>query len=174
MTHRVQVVRDLAVSVEEAYARVLDWRSHPDWIPMTRAESNGGEAFTMVSGPFVARGAPGFPDRMITTLTRPPSGDGTGPDGAGLVEVRKLGPALLGDAGFEVRALPRGGSRVLWWESVYLAGPLPAAVTRPAVGLFLQGFMRVSLARLAAVAPGQTTGADRTDTGGSGASGHRH
>ncbi|SDS20532.1 hypothetical protein SAMN04489860_1033 [Paraoerskovia marina] len=151
MTRRVQVTRDLAIPVEEAYSRVLDWRSHPDWIPMTRAESNGGESFTMVSGPFVHRGVPGFPDRMVTTHTRPPSGDGTGPDGAGLVEVRKLGPGLLGDAGFEVRALRDGGSRVLWWESVYLAGPLPARVTRPAVGLFLEVFMRVSLARLDAL-----------------------
>lgn len=151
MSRRVQVTRDLPIPVEEAYARVLDWRSHPEWIPMTRAEANGGESFTMVSGPFVDHGAPGFPDRMITTYSRPPSGDGTGPDGAGLVEVRKLGPGLLGDAGFEVRALKNGGSRVLWWESVYLAGPLPAAVTRPAVGLFLQVFMRASLARLAKI-----------------------
>ncbi|BDZ42684.1 hypothetical protein GCM10025865_19830 [Paraoerskovia sediminicola] len=65
--------------------------------------------------------------------------------------IRKTGPILLGVAGFEVT--PTGSDRcvVTWWESVHLAGPLPAAWTRPPLGVLLRVMMRVGLRRLARV-----------------------
>ncbi|BDZ42685.1 hypothetical protein GCM10025865_19840 [Paraoerskovia sediminicola] len=76
--------RELDVPADVAFSWVADWRTHPRWIPLTRAESGShrwtttsrtaprpgggpeGETFTMVSGPWATRGAPGFVDRMVT------------------------------------------------------------------------------------------------------------
>ncbi|ROS78733.1 hypothetical protein [Cellulomonas sp. PhB143] len=171
----VRESRTLAVPATTAFAWVGDWRTHPRWIPLTRAESvprpgslgdDGaperwtarrpapgwtgpasrpvGEPFTMVSGPGAGAGLPGVVDRMVTVEAVAPD---EGADLAGRVTVTKLGPLLLGEAGFEVRT-DGAGSRVVWWEDVHLAGPLPASWTRPVVGVLLRLMMRVSLARL--------------------------
>ncbi|WP_265522600.1 SRPBCC family protein [Oerskovia flava] len=149
---RVEVSRTFPVDASVAFAWVADTATHPRWIPLTRAEHEGahegglpavGQEFTMVSGPFALRGAPGFPDRMRVEECTPPQGVRPG-----TTRVRKLGPALLGDAGFEVWPLDAGRSRVVWWEDVHMAGPVPRTVTGPVVDALLRQMMRASLGRL--------------------------
>jgi hypothetical protein len=110
----------------------------------------------MVSGPFAPQGAPGFPDRMRITTWEPPSLSGQ----AGRATYLKLGPALLGEAGIVVVPLaahhlpaatprePVARCAVTWWEDVYLAGPLPRAVTAPLAARVLDLMIRLSLRRL--------------------------
>lgn len=99
----------------------------------------------MVSGPLVRRTGRGFPDRMVVeSLDRPSVAAGR----PGSTRIRKLGPALLGDAGFEVVPLGTGRCRVVWWEEAYLAGPVPRGITAPLVGVALRVMMHVSLRRL--------------------------
>lgn len=146
---RVAVARELDVDASVAFAWVADPRTHPRWIPLTRlATPTGrgpevGDRFTMVSGPSAARR--GLADRMVVeSLERPSVASGR----PGSTRVHKLGPVLLGDAGFDVVPLGPGKCRVVWWEEAYLAGPLPRAVTAPLVGLALRWMMHVSLRRL--------------------------
>ncbi|AEG45274.1 SRPBCC family protein [Isoptericola variabilis] len=148
---RVESARLVPVEASVAYAWVADPRTHPRWIPLTRFDGGMrsgpevGDEFTMVSGPRVRRGARGLADRMVVEeLTRPSTAAGR----VGRTRLRKLGPVLLGDAGFDVVPVDAGRCRVVWWEEAYLAGPVPRAVTDPAVGLFLRALMGVSLARL--------------------------
>ncbi|HWV78853.1 MAG TPA: SRPBCC family protein, partial [Isoptericola sp.] len=85
-------------------------------------------------------------DRMVVEQLERPS---TAAARVGRTRLRKLGPVLLGEAGFDVVPMDAGRCRVVWWEEAYLAGPLPRAVTAPLVGLALRVFMRLSLGRLA-------------------------
>jgi len=148
---RVAVARELDVAASVAFAWVADPRTHPRWIPLTRMATPAargpevGDRFTMVSGPFVARSGRGLADRMVVeSLERPSVAAGR----AGSTRVRKLGPVLLGDAGFDVVPLGPDRCRVVWWEEAHLAGVLPRAVTAPLVGLALRWMMRTSLRRL--------------------------
>ncbi len=148
---RVAVARELDVDASVAFAWVADPRTHPRFIPltvMTTPAGRGpevGDRFTMVSGPFVRRTGRGFPDRMVVeSLDRPSVAAGR----PGSTRIRKLGPALLGDAGFEVVPLGTGRCRVVWWEEAYLAGPVPRGITAPLVGVALRVMMHVSLRRL--------------------------
>jgi len=148
---RVAVARELGVDASVAFAWVADPRTHPRWIPLTVMATPAargpevGDRFTMVSGPRVGRTGRGFPDRMVVeSLDRPSVAAGR----TGSTRVRKLGPALLGEAGFDVVPLGRDRCRVVWWEEAYLAGPLPRGVTAPLVGLALRAMMHVSLRRL--------------------------
>jgi hypothetical protein len=155
---RVEVARIVPVEASVAFAWVADLRTHPRWIVATRLEGVAGpgpalgDRYTMASGPFV-RHAPGsalgrlvVPDRMVVEQLDRPS---TTAARVGRTRLRKLGPVLLGDAGFDVVPLDEQRCRVVWWEEAYLAGPLPRAVTDPLAGVFLRAFMRVSLSRLA-------------------------
>lgn len=93
---------------------LVDWKSHENWIPMTRVKVGDGEP-TDVGHEFTAWTGPGrlsLEDRMrVTTCEWDPetsSGDCT---------VEKLGPVLAGEAGFTVR--PDGdGSTLDWFEDV--------------------------------------------------------
>jgi hypothetical protein len=138
------------VEASVAFAWVADPRTHPRWIPLTRLDSAVagpvvGATFTMVSGPGARRGARGLADRMVVEeLTRPSTAAGR----VGRTRLRKLGPTLLGDAGFDVVPVDAGRCRVVWWEEAYLAGPLPQRLNAAGVALFLWGLMHVSLRRL--------------------------
>ncbi|WP_454042912.1 SRPBCC family protein [Cellulosimicrobium sp. Marseille-Q8652] len=152
-SHRVAVGRELPVDASVAFAWVADPRTHPRFIPLTRMATPAGrgpevgDRFAMVSGPFVGRGGGGVLDRMVvTSLERPSTAAGR----TGRTSVRKEGPVLLGDAGFDVEPLGTGRCRVVWWEDAYLAGPLPRAVTAPLVALALRWMLHASLRRLEA------------------------
>ena len=148
---RVAVARELDVDASVAFAWVADPRTHPRWIPLTVMATPAtrgpevGDRFTMVSGPRVGRTGRGFTDRMVVESLDRPS---VAAERTGTTRVRKLGPVLLGDAGFDVVPLGRGRCRVVWWEEAYLAGPVPRAATAPVVGLALRAMMHVSLRRL--------------------------
>ncbi|SKC38663.1 SRPBCC family protein [Krasilnikoviella flava] len=155
---RVEVARIVPVDASVAFAWVADLRTHPRWIVATRLEGTAGrgpelgDRYTMASGPG-ARRAPGsglgrlvVMDSMVVEQLERPS---TAAARVGRTRLRKLGPVLLGDAGFDVVPLDERRCRVVWWEEAYLAGPLPRAVTDPLVGLALRGFMQLSLGRLA-------------------------
>lgn len=149
--HRVEVSRVVTVPANIAFAWVADPRTHPRFIPLThldpepREPLGPGDGFTMVSGPGVQRGVPGFPDRMVITAEEPPSSrTGT----VGRSAVRKEGPYLRGEAGFDVVPVDDRRTRIVWWEEAYLAGPWPRRANEVLVGLFLRGMMYVSLFRL--------------------------
>ncbi|MHA7133466.1 SRPBCC family protein [Oerskovia turbata] len=169
--HRVELTHMVPIGAERAFGLVADVRTHPRWVPMSRGIFHSpdgspvraaawrpevGAEFTMVSGPFAPQGAPGFPDRMRITQWEPPRPDGS----AGRATFLKLGPGLLGTAGIVVvplaahhpaapaRGAPVERCAVTWWEDVYLAGPLPRAVTAPLAARVLDGMIRVSLRRL--------------------------
>ncbi|MEL7976647.1 SRPBCC family protein [Isoptericola sp. F-RaC21] len=154
---RVEVARVVPVEASVAFAWVADLRTHPRWIVATRLEGSAargpevGDRCTMASGPGARRdprsalGRLVVTDRMVVEQVERPS---TAAARVGRTRLRKLGPVLLGDAGFDVVPMDAGRSRVVWWEEAYLAGPLPRAVTDPLVALALGAFMRVSLSRL--------------------------
>ncbi|GMA24739.1 hypothetical protein GCM10025864_24980 [Luteimicrobium album] len=168
----VRLVHELALPADEAFALVADPRTHGTWVPLTRFEpgtagdaavvtpgdgtwSPGpGATFTVVSGPGARRGGPGFVDRMRITTWTPPA-PSTGPDDAnrpGLAEFRKLGPVLLGTAGFRVEAVSASSSRVVWWEDVHVTDVMPRGLTAPAADVVLRLMIRGGWRRLDRVA----------------------
>ncbi|SDC86561.1 Polyketide cyclase / dehydrase and lipid transport [Sanguibacter gelidistatuariae] len=152
---RVQVTRVVDLDAASTFALLADVRNHVRWIPLTHGRypmtAAGplpagpfpvGTRFTMISGP-----GRGLPDRMIVTELRT-----AGPGAActtSSMTLRKAGPVLLGAAGIIVEPSGPGRSRVTWWEDAYLAGPVPARVTRAVVGPVLGAMMRLALARFA-------------------------
>ena len=134
---RITVSREVDLDAADAFRRLADVRNHSRWIPLTHGvvppAPDGplpvGTRFTMTSGP-------GIPDRMVVTELTALS-----------TTLRKAGPVLLGTAGIRVDPLGLHRARVTWWEDAYLAGPLPAQVTRAVVGPVLAAMMRLALAR---------------------------
>ncbi|HWK93051.1 MAG TPA: hypothetical protein VNR17_12405 [Luteimicrobium sp.] len=142
----VRLVHDVALAAPEAFALVADPRTHGRWVPLTRFEPGAraddappgepwapgpGATFTVVSGPGARRGVPGFVDRMRITAWTPPSTTPGDTNRPGLAEFRKLGPVLLGTAGFRVEAVSASSSRVVWWEDVHVTDVLPRGLTAP-------------------------------------------
>ena len=169
----VRFAHDLPLPADEAFALVADPRTHGTWVPLTRFEPGApgegttgagprdddwrpaaGATFTVVSGPGARQGGPGFVDRMQITTWAPP-GPSTGPDDAnrrGLAEFRKLGPVLLGTAGFRVEPVSASSSRVMWWEDVHVTDVLPRRVTAPVADVVLRLMIRGGWRRLDRVA----------------------
>ncbi|WP_418276011.1 SRPBCC family protein [Isoptericola jiangsuensis] len=155
--YRVEASRIVDTDAATAFAWVADARTHPRWIPLTVCAERDlgtphvGQAFTMVSGPAVRRSRRGFTDRMVVTELDPPTvaTDPSGTRRVGRTRVRKLGPVLLGESGFDVVAVDEARTRLVWWEEAYLAGPWPRRANARAVGLVLRVMLHVSLHRLA-------------------------
>ncbi|MBC7552032.1 MAG: SRPBCC family protein [Cellulomonas sp.] len=143
------ISRTFPLAAADAWDLLADPRHHPRWIPLTRVEVQGsplavGWRVVATSGPFARRGAPGVRDRMRLDFVVPPT-----TSAQGVAVFTKLGPLLLGTA--EVRVAPRGdrASIVTWVEDVYLAGPLPPALTRRVLAPVLAGMVRLALWRAA-------------------------
>lgn len=93
---------------------LVDWKSHENWIPMTRVEVGGG-APTDIGHEFTAWTGPGpvaLEDRMRVSKC-----DWDATTSSGDCEVAKLGPVLDGKAGFVV-APDGAGSTLDWFEDV--------------------------------------------------------
>lgn len=93
---------------------LVDWKSHENWIPMTRVEVGDG-APTDIGHEFTAWtgiGPLSLEDRMRVTKCE---WDVT--TSSGECEVAKLGPVLDGTAGFDV-APDGAGSTIDWHEDV--------------------------------------------------------
>lgn len=177
MTRAVRLAHDVALPAGDAFALVADVRSHARWVPLTRVETvpsptsgpgdpvdpwlpGVGAEFAVVTGPGARRGAPAFVDRMRITTWQPPSTTATsvgtsahaGPETTqhrpGLAVYRKLGPVLLGTAGFEVCPTSPTTSRVVWWEDVHVTDLLPASWTSPVANVVLRGLIRAAWRRL--------------------------
>ncbi len=93
---------------------LVDWKSHENWIPMTRVKVGDGAA-TDVGHEFTAwtgLGPLSLEDRMRVSKC-----DWDEVNSSGDCEVEKLGPVLAGRAGFTV--VPDGdGSTLDWFEDV--------------------------------------------------------
>lgn len=136
---RITVSRDVDLDAPTAFRLLADVRNHSRWIPLTRgAIPPAPDGPLPVGARFTMTSWPGLPDRMVVTELTPSS-----------TTLRKAGPVLLGTAGITVEPLGVHRSRVTWWEDAYLAGPLPARVTRAVVGPVLAAMMRLALARFA-------------------------
>lgn len=145
---RVVASRDVDLDAATTFRILADVRNHARWIPLTRGivppAPQGplpvGTRFTMVSWP-------GMPDRMMVTELTETS-----------TTLRKAGPVLLGSAGIGVEPLGDHRARAIWWEDAYLAGPLPARVTRAVVRPVLVAMMRLALSRFAREAAARPPG----------------
>ena len=131
----------------QAFDLIADLRVHERWIPATRIDAPARPLRT--GDEVVARSARWLVDKMVVEESTPP--EGTAP---GVLRLRKRGPVLLGDATITVAAagdIPNtvaaagdtpntgaaagdGGSRITWDAQTWLAGPLPARLTRPLAG----------------------------------------
>ena len=124
--HRVHLVmtttvafelsRIVPMTPEFAWQRLMDWRSHGEWIPLTRVEVDAvnPDCFTAWSG--IGRLA--LEDRMHLT-------DQTA-DGCGRrARIAKLGPVIVGEAEFSVSAGITAGSAVVQWREVVSVPYLP-------------------------------------------------
>jgi hypothetical protein len=148
MTSLVAVTRVIDLPVDEAWKLVVDPRNHARWVPLTRIAVNGlplgvGTHVTALSGPFTDRGVPGLPDRMRIDTFRAPE-----PGRTGEAVFTKTGPVLLGRAGIYATATDDGRSAVTWTEEVYLAGPLPRALTSAVLAPVLHLMLRWALRRV--------------------------
>jgi hypothetical protein len=114
----------LPLAARDAFALVRDFRVHERWIPLTAIEAPPGPK-TQVGDAVVAVSAGVFPDRMRVTELTPP-GDLT----PGVLTVEKEGPVLLGSSTITVTPLGPTQTVVVWDEDVWLAGPLPAGLSR--------------------------------------------
>ncbi|MDC7121662.1 SRPBCC family protein [Cellulomonas fimi] len=135
--------RVLPLPAARAWDLVADARNHARWIPLTRVDVADGYVVA-VSGPRAQRGGGGLVDRMRIDRFDPPHDDEPG-----VAEFTKVGRVLRGTARIEVAAAGPDAARVTWTESVHLAGPLPAGLTR-AVGAPLLELMVRRALRMAA------------------------
>lgn len=152
---RVSVSRELPGQPGDVFDLVADVRHHSRWIPLTwgsfpvepsgRPLPNGplplGARFTMYSHP-------GIVDRMEVVGLERPAGDALSGTERHRLVLRKAGPLLEGTAGIDVEPVDHATSLVTWWEEVYLAGPLPARLTSPLLGVPLGLMLRLALHRV--------------------------
>jgi len=131
--------RTLDVTPDRAWALLIDWPGHADWVPMTRVEVDPADTdrFTAWSG----LGRLALEDRMQVREIDHDS------DIRRCV-VDKLGPILVGEAEFSVAAGPSEvTSIVAWREDVhvpYLPRVLTGIVGRIGAALFSQSLRRMT------------------------------
>lgn len=159
---RVSVTRVVQGQPGDVFDLVADVRHHSRWIPLTRGLFPTGPSGTpLPPGPlprgtrFTMLSHSGIVDRMeVVELTRPtaryPTPARPGGDERHRLVLRKAGPLLAGTAGIDVEPVDHGSSLVTWWEEVWLAGPLPARLTAPLLGVPLGLMLRLALHRVAA------------------------
>ncbi|HEU5265936.1 MAG TPA: SRPBCC family protein [Jatrophihabitans sp.] len=117
------ITRDTALTPQQAWARVVDWRRHGAYVPLTTVSVGRAAGATVVTAR-TGIGALGFDDPMEIVEWAPPS------DGAtGRCRLEKRGRVLRGWA--EISVAPRdGGARVTWREEA-----MPAHLPRFAIGM---------------------------------------
>lgn len=108
------VTHDFDVTAQVLWDEMVDWESHSAWIPATTVEVDPGDpvavgaTFTGITG----YGPLKLVDPMVITVI-----DWNQATGRGECEVEKLGPMLVGQAGFVVESTTTG-SRIEWFERV--------------------------------------------------------
>jgi hypothetical protein len=136
---RFSVTRDVPLPAHVAFAELIDWRGHAEWVPMTRVtieEGDGGPGtvFVATSG----LGPAALPDRMRVDAL-----DST----AMTVRVTKIGPVLTGYVDLAVMATGESTSRLTWLEDIRVP-VLPQFLSRP-VGAAARKSFEVSINRMA-------------------------
>lgn len=136
---RFIVTRDLPLSADVAFAELIDWRRHAEWVPMTRVvieEGDGGPGtvFVATSG----LGPAALPDRMRVDALDPT---------AMTVRVTKIGPVLTGFVDLSVTATGASTSRLTWLEDIRVP-VLPQLLARP-VGAAARKAFEMSIDRMA-------------------------
>ena len=111
-----ELSRIVRMTPELTWQRLTDWRSHGEWIPLTRIEVDptNPDRFTAWSG--IGRIA--LEDRMHLT-------DRTVDTCVRRARIAKLGPVLVGEAEFSVSAGIAAGSAVVQWREVVTVPHLP-------------------------------------------------
>jgi len=131
--------RTLDVTPDRAWALLIDWPGHADWVPMTRVEvdPDNPDRFTAWSG----LGRLALEDRMQVR-------DIDHDSDIRRCVVDKLGPILVGEAEFSVAAGPSGVTSIVTWrEDVhvpYLPRVLTGIVGRIGAALFSQSLRRMA------------------------------
>lgn len=126
----------------DAFALVTDFSAHERWIPFTRISAPLRGRLT--EGDHVVACTAGFfEDRMEVVELTPPAGHTPG-----ILQIRKVGPVLLGDAAITVDPLGPRASIITWDEDVWLAGPIPQRLTQSLLQPVLDAMVRLALRRL--------------------------
>ena len=126
---RFIVTRDVPLPADVAFAELIDWKGHAEWVPMTRVtieqgDGGPGTVFVATSG----LGPAALPDRMrVEELD----------ESAMTVRVTKIGPVLTGYVDLAVTATTESSSRLTWLEDIrvpilpqFLALPVGAAARK--------------------------------------------
>jgi len=136
---RFIVTRDLPLSADIAFAELIDWQGHEEWVPMTRVtvehgDGGPGTVFVATSG----LGPAALPDRMRVDALDPT---------AMTVRVTKIGPVLTGYVDLAVTATGESTSRLTWLEDIRVP-ILPQFLARP-VGAAARKAFEASIDRMA-------------------------
>ncbi len=122
-------------SAKAVWDELVDWEGHANWIPATKMEVEPGDP-TEVGREFTARS--GFGPVALVDTMRVVSCDWDDTTDSGDCEVEKIGPVLVGRAGFTVA--PDGdGSVVDWVEDIEMRR-LPQFLAPIAAKLGAAGF----------------------------------
>lgn len=106
----------LPLTSERAWARLTDWGTHGDWIPMTRVDVDAADPASFVAWSGIGKLA--LEDRMHLEDER---FDGT----SGWCRVAKLGPVLIGSAELSVTPGLAPDSAVVQWREIVTMRHLP-------------------------------------------------
>ncbi|MEE6281413.1 SRPBCC family protein [Georgenia sp. MJ170] len=127
--------RELDLTPEQAFRLVAAVGEHGRWVPFTRVSVPAPEP--RAGDLVVARTAGLFVDRMRVVMVAPPR----------RLVLAKVGPVLLGSA--TITVTPAGTrARVSWTYDARLRGPLPAALTGPALNHALDAMAALALWRM--------------------------
>lgn len=108
----------LRTNITRVWSRLTDWPANSEWIPATKVtvtkQTLGvGTEFVGITkiGPLT------LPDPMRVIEFNPPM------YGQASARVEKLGPTLVGEAGFDLRELGEGHTELVWFETVSTGWP---------------------------------------------------
>ena len=122
----------------EAWRRLVDWRGHGRWVPLTRVDVNATDPTYFVA--WTGVGPLQLEDRMHSLEQR-------FADGEGFCRVAKLGPVLVGEATFTVTPGIEPGTTLVQWHEDVSVPRLPGFLA-PVVGWFSGKAFELSLARM--------------------------
>jgi hypothetical protein len=125
------VTRDLPLPASVVFAELIDWKSHANWVPLTRVEilsGDGGPGTEFIATSGIGRLA--LPDRMRVDTLDPEEMT---------VHITKVGPVLTGVVHLSVTATSDATSRLEWVEDIRVP-VLPQFLAKPVGAAARQGF----------------------------------
>lgn len=133
------VSRTLALPARVVFAELIDWKSHENWVPLTKVEiftgdGGAGTEFMATSG----LGPLALPDRMrVDALDEEKM----------TVRVTKIGPILTGEVLLSVSEITDHSSHLEWVEDINVPF-LPPFLATPTAAAARKGF-NVSITKMA-------------------------